>query len=204
MLICRDEASFVTPIANGPRFFNAFRLLHMMGDQQLVVTGSAAGDGVGAGASRSADGSKIQVLVYNHTDGSAANVAAGNIVSLTVNNLPFTGTVRARQYIVDYAHANSYRPWLAMNDPTKPTQAQWVTLRDAAELCYYDTTLQATAGSVTFTFRRLADRAHERRLMRLRAGAGRRYASAASRSINVRHAASWFIGSPPATAQPLE
>jgi hypothetical protein len=36
--------------------------------------------------------------------------------------------------------------------PAKPTQAQWVTLRDAAELCYYDTTAQATGGSVTLTF----------------------------------------------------
>lgn len=132
--------------------FNAFRLLHMMGDQQLVVTGSAAGDGVGAGASRNTDGSKVQVLIYNHTDNGAANPSTGNVVSLTVNNLPFTGAVRARQYIVDVAHANSYRPWLAMTSPIKPTQAQWVTLRDAAELCYYDTTVPSTGGSVTLTF----------------------------------------------------
>jgi hypothetical protein len=69
-----------------------------------------------------------------------------------VNNLPFTGVVRARRYIVDYTHANSYRPWLAMSRPARPTQAQWVTLRAAAELCYYDTTVQASAGSVAFTF----------------------------------------------------
>jgi xylan 1,4-beta-xylosidase len=131
--------------------FNSFRLLHMMGDQQLVVTGSATGNGVGAGATRSTDGSKIQVLVYNHSD-SAASPSTTNVVSLTVNNLPFTGAVRARQYIVDVAHANSYRPWVAMGMPAKPTQAQWVTLRDAAELCYYDTTAQATGGSVTLTF----------------------------------------------------
>ena len=132
--------------------FNAFRLLHMMGDQQLTVTGSAAANGVGAGASRSTDGSAIQILVYNHTDNGVADVTMGNVVSLTVNNLPFTGAVRARQYIVDSAHANSYRPWMAMGSPMKPTQAQWVTLRDSAELCYYDTTVQSTGGSVTLTF----------------------------------------------------
>jgi beta-xylosidase len=132
--------------------FNAFRLLHMMGDEQLGVTGGATGNGVGAAASRSTDGSTIQILVYNHTDNGAADASVGNVVSLTVNNLPFTGAIRARQYIVDYSHANSYRPWLAMGSPARPTQAQWVTLRDAAELCYYDTTAQPTAGSVTLTF----------------------------------------------------
>jgi hypothetical protein len=35
-----------------------------------------------------------------------------------------------------------------MGKPAKRTQAQWVTLRAAAELCYYDSTLQASAGSV--------------------------------------------------------
>jgi xylan 1,4-beta-xylosidase len=131
--------------------FNSFRLLHMMGDQQLVVTGSAAGDGVGAGASRSTDGSKVQVLVYNHRD-VGGDASTNNNVTLTVENLPFTGAVRVRRYIVDYTHANSYRPWLAMGRPARPTQAQWVTLRAAAELCYYDTTVQASAGSVAFAF----------------------------------------------------
>jgi len=132
--------------------FNAFRLLHMMGDQQLGVTGGTTANGVGAAATRSTDGSAVQILVYNHTDGGGANSSTGNVVSLTVNNLPFTGAIRARQYIVDVSHANSYRPWVAMGSPMKPTQAQWVTLRDSAELCYYETTAQPTAGSWTITF----------------------------------------------------
>jgi xylan 1,4-beta-xylosidase len=132
--------------------FNAFRLLHMMGGQELGVTGGKTGDGVGAAATRSADGSAVQVLVYNHVDGGKADPGQSSVVSLTLNNLPFTGPVRVRQYIVDKNHANSYRPWLAMGSPAKPTQAQWVTLRDAAELCYYETTAQPVAGSWTLTF----------------------------------------------------
>ena len=132
--------------------FNAFRLLHMMGDEQLGVTGGTTDDGVGAAATKTTDGSALQVLVYNHVAGGAADASTGNVVSLTLNNLPFTGPVRVRQYIVDYAHANSYRAWLAMGSPPKPTQAEWITLRDAAELCYYETTVMPTAGSATLTF----------------------------------------------------
>jgi hypothetical protein len=38
-----------------------------------------------------------------------------------------------------------------MGSPSRPTQAQWVMLRDAAELCFYETTAQV-AGSATLTF----------------------------------------------------
>jgi xylan 1,4-beta-xylosidase len=134
--------------------FNAFRLLHMMGDQQLAVTGGTIGDGVGAAATRSTDGSAVQVLVYNHVTGGAADPTQSTVVSLTLSNLPFTGSIRIRQYVVDAGHANSYRAWLAMSSPPPPipTQAQWVTLRAAAELCYYETTVQPTAGTWTFQY----------------------------------------------------
>jgi xylan 1,4-beta-xylosidase len=132
--------------------FNAFRLLHMLGDQQLRVTGGTAADGVGAAATRSSDGSAVQVLVYNHVDGGQADSSTASTVSLTLNNLPFTGSIRVRQYIVDRGHANSYRAWLAMGQPPRPTQAQWVMLRDAAELCYYETTATPAGGSWTVTF----------------------------------------------------
>ena len=71
--------------------FNAFRLLHMMGEERLRVTGGTAADGVGAAATRSADGSAVQMLVYNHVDGGQADASKSSRVSLTLNNLPFTG-----------------------------------------------------------------------------------------------------------------
>jgi len=132
--------------------FNAYRLLHMMGDQRLRVTGGVTTDGVNAAATRSADGKRVQVLVYNHMDGGQADSSTASVVSLTVSNLPFTGPIKVRQYIVDRNHANAYRVWLAMNQPQKPTQQQWVMLRDAAELCYYETTATPSGGSWTFTY----------------------------------------------------
>ena len=137
--------------------FNAYRLLHMMTDQQLRVTGGTTADGVNAAATRSADGRTVQILVYNHVDGGLADSTTFSKVSLTVSNLPFTGPVRARQYIVDRAHANAYRAWQAISSPPTPNQAQWVKVRDAAELCYYETISQPsgtspTAGAWTMTF----------------------------------------------------
>ena len=124
----------------------------MMGDQQLSVTGGTTADGVNAAATKSTDGSALQVLVYNHVAGGAADSTQSSVVSLTLNNLPFTGPMTIRQYIVDRGHANSYRAWLAMGSPANPTQPQWVMLRDAAELCYYQTTAQPVSGSATFQF----------------------------------------------------
>ena len=132
--------------------FNAFRLLHKMGDQQLSVSGGTAADGVDAAATRSADGSAVQVLVYNHVDGGQADASQSTVVSLTVNNLPWTSPVRIRQYIVDRNHANAYRKWMAIGSPANPNQAQWLQLRDAAELCYYETIAQPAAGAWTLTF----------------------------------------------------
>jgi len=130
--------------------FNAFRLLHAMGDQQLRVTGGVTGDGVNAAATRSADGHAVQILVYDHVDGGAGDSSKSAVVSLTVSNLPFTGPIRVRRTIVDRGHANAYRVWQTIGQPARPTQSQWVMLRDAAELCYYDTTAPAGA-SVTLT-----------------------------------------------------
>ena len=81
-------------------------------------------------------------------DGAQGDSSQSAAVSLTLNNLPFTGPIRVRQYIVDRNHANSYRAWLAVGAPPRPSQSQWVMLRDAAELCYYESTAQAPAGAV--------------------------------------------------------
>ena len=73
-------------------------------------------------------------------------------VALTLNNLPFTGAIRVRQYIVDRNHANAYRAWLAVGAPPRPNQSQWVMLRDAAELCYYESSAQAPTSAWTLVF----------------------------------------------------
>jgi xylan 1,4-beta-xylosidase len=133
--------------------FNAFRLLHLMGDVQLTTTGGVAGDGVNATATLSADNSAMQILIYNHTEGGAANSATSALVKLTVNGLPFAaGPLHVRQYVVDRTHANSYLTWTQQGKPAQPTQAQWIALRNAAELCYYDATVTPTAGAWSVSF----------------------------------------------------
>jgi xylan 1,4-beta-xylosidase len=133
--------------------FNAFRLLHMMGDTQLAVTGGTTADGVNAAATISTDGSALQVLVYNHVAGAQADPTKASLVTLTVDNIPFApGPVRVRQFVVDHTHANAYTTWVGMNKPPTPTQAQWSALRDAAELCYYETTASVSGGSWTVQF----------------------------------------------------
>ena len=137
--------------------FNAFRLLHMMTDTTVPVTGgiSAATDnGVGAVATLASDGNSMQILVYNHYNAFdnatwEAMSQESTLVSLAVSNLPFTPT-RVRHYLVDHTHSNSHTVWAAMGKPAMPSEDQWKTLKDASELCYYEATTSGTSWSVMF------------------------------------------------------
>jgi len=135
--------------------FNAFRLLHLMGDVQIATSGGTTGNGVNAGATvaGAGDSSALQILVYNHTDGGMASSTASTLVNLTVNNLPFaSGPVRVRQYVLDRTHANAYTTWVSQGSPARPTAAQWTALSAAAELCYYETTVTPTGASWSVMF----------------------------------------------------
>ena len=105
--------------------FNAFKLLHQMTDIQLSCTGGSFSGANGFATLRSDTGA-IQVMVYDHF--------GNNNVSLTVNNIPFSGPCEVQHFIVDSAHSNSYRPWIAMGGPNIPTVAQWQQLSNAAQL----------------------------------------------------------------------
>ena len=48
---------------------------------------------------------------------------------------------------VDPAKREQVLKQMSMGSPIRPYQSQWVALRNAAELCYYETTAQATGGS---------------------------------------------------------
>ena len=125
--------------------FNGFRLLHMMTDTVVPVTGgiaAATDNGVGAVATLAADGNSIQVLVYNHYNGFdiatwQTMASESTLVSVTINDLPFTPT-RVLHYVVDHTHSNSHTVWADMGKPAMPSAEQWETLRDASELCYYE------------------------------------------------------------------
>lgn len=133
--------------------FNAFRLLHWLGDVQIEATGGTPANGVNAVATLGTDSRSLQVLVYNHVSGGAADPTQSSLVSLTLNNLPFAaGPVAIRQYFVDHTHSNSHTAWVQMGKPAQPTQDQWTTLRDQSDLCYYDTNPTPTSNSLTLEF----------------------------------------------------
>jgi xylan 1,4-beta-xylosidase len=130
--------------------FNAFRLLHMMGDTRVSTSGGTTADGVNAVATVSSDGSAIQILVYNHVTGGAADSSTASQVKLTVNNIPGTGALKIRHYLLDRTHANAYQAWVGLGKPAKPSEAQWNTIAAAAELCYFETTATGTSWSATY------------------------------------------------------
>jgi xylan 1,4-beta-xylosidase len=130
--------------------FNAFRLLHMMGDTRIGSSGGTTSDGVNAVATLSSDGSAVQVLVYNHVTGGAADSSKSSQVKLTVNNIPGTGALKIRHYLLDRDHANAYQAWVGLGKPAKPSESQWATLSNAAELCYFETTATGTSWSATY------------------------------------------------------
>jgi xylan 1,4-beta-xylosidase len=134
--------------------FNAFRMLHLLGDVRLASSGGTVEDGVNVVATTAADGGAVEVLVYNHVNGGEADATSSDLVSLTVNDLPFDAeNVSVRHYMVDRNHSNSHRAWLDMGAPKQPTEEQWATLADAATLCYYEASAAVGAGgSWTVTY----------------------------------------------------
>jgi xylan 1,4-beta-xylosidase len=133
--------------------FNAFRLLHMMGETRVATSGGRTGDGVNAVATLAADGKALQLLVYNHADGGQAEPLDSSLVSVQFNNIPFaSGKVRVRHYLVDHTHSNAYDTFTQMGRPTQPTPSEWADLRRASELCYYETTITPKDGAWSVTF----------------------------------------------------
>ena len=130
--------------------FNAFRLLHMMGDTQLSVSGGTTNDGVNAVATVSSDGSAIQVLVYNHVNAETGDSSKASQVRLTVSNLPWSGTVNVRHIMLDRTHGNAYQTWVGLGKPAKPSQSQWTTIASAAELCTFGATTTGASWTVTY------------------------------------------------------
>lgn len=123
--------------------FNAFRLLHWLGATRVSVSGGVSDDGVDALATLAADDSALQVLVHHHVPGPTDAEAPNALVQLRIEHLPFvTGPLTLRHYVVDKNHSNSYTAWVEQGKPAKPSPAQWRELRDAADLCYYETVVE--------------------------------------------------------------
>ncbi len=149
-LLLKGDSSIPASFDVAKPAFNAFRLLHMLGDTRVSATGGTTNDGVNAVATVSTDGSAVQILVYNHVNGGAGNSANSSLVKLTVNNIPLTGTFNVRHYIVDRTHSNSYQSWVSMSKPAKPSASQWAQLNSSGQLCYYPTNATGTSWTITY------------------------------------------------------
>jgi xylan 1,4-beta-xylosidase len=119
--------------------FNAFKMLHMMGDTLLSVTGgSNASDGVDGFATVNSDGSEVAVVIYNFYTELSGN-AGTNSVDLTVNNLPLShGKMEVTRYLIDADHSNAYGVWQSQGKPARPSESQWDEMREAEILAVVD------------------------------------------------------------------
>lgn len=139
--------------------YNAFRMLHMLGDSSLSLTGGTTNDkGLNGLATMSLDKSKVQVLIYDHTYGSGSNpsyATTTDTVHLQIKNLPFLpGTIKVERYGVDKAHSNSFTTWVNQGRPAKPSSAQWDQLAADGELKLMEnaSTVAYNGGAFTKTF----------------------------------------------------
>jgi xylan 1,4-beta-xylosidase len=136
--------------------FNAFKMLHMMGDTRLALTGNTTGDanGVDGFATISSDNSQVAVMVYNFYKELSGQTAIDN-VDLTVNNLPLpNGTVEVRHYRVDSTHSNPYSVWLKLGKPQSTNASAMDQMRTASNLAemYTVKTITHSGGPYTESF----------------------------------------------------
>ena len=103
--------------------FNAFKLLHQLGDERLAVSSDSAL------ATRRSDGSLV-VAVWNYSPPEQTGQPKQVILSLR----GLRGHPKARVQIVDRDHGSPLATWEAMGRPKFPTREQQKQLREAARL----------------------------------------------------------------------
>jgi xylan 1,4-beta-xylosidase len=110
--------------------YNAFRLLHQLGDERLALASNSALNSASDSvlATRRRDGTLV-VAVWNLAPPGTAG--ADKNVKLTFRE---TGLSQATVSRVDSGHGDEHKAYLAMGSPRYPTEAQIRQLRAAAEL----------------------------------------------------------------------
>ena len=103
--------------------FNAFRLLHMLGNERIPAPSN------NALVTRDADG-RFVIAVWNYA--APEEAGAPRTVRLAITGLE--GPSHARVQVVDSQHGSALAAWEAMGRPAFPTRRQIQQLRDAAIL----------------------------------------------------------------------
>jgi xylan 1,4-beta-xylosidase len=132
--------------------FQAYRLLHWLGDFEIQSSGGTTGSGVNLVATCDSNNNKLQILVYNHYASISQSSAPADSVILTVSAIPWkSGTAMVEHYCIDTTHSNSYTAWVGMGKPSAPSNAQWDALRGSSQLERYDSTMTATLTGNSFS-----------------------------------------------------
>jgi hypothetical protein len=93
-------------------------------------------------------------MVYSHVDNTNGNSATQDNVTLNIT-LPAGWTnARAEHWVVDRTHSNSYQTWVGLGSPANPSEIQWTTIANAANLAHYDSasTVAISGGTYSKTF----------------------------------------------------
>ncbi len=122
---------------------NVFRMLGMMCDRRLAVSGDLAynfksicdsgvrgkNDDINALASKNAY--SMTVLLWNYHDRDIQD--DGPVVVVRIENIP-SKTAVVYHYRIDKTHSNSYEAWKRMGSPQNPTSDQINTLEKSGQL----------------------------------------------------------------------
>ena len=135
--------------------FQAYRLLHKLGvyeDSSYGGIAASATNGVSLIATSDSTNDSMQILVYDHYVSTTQSSAPTDSIILTVNNIPWApGPVHVEDFLVDTTHSNTYTRWVSQGKPAVPSNAQWDSLRLAANLAHYDSVITSTLTGTTFT-----------------------------------------------------
>jgi hypothetical protein len=127
-------------------------LLHKLGAFEISSSGGVStSDGVNLVATCDSNNNALQILVYSHFASQSTNSAATDNITLTVNNIPWTGSAKVEDFLVDTTHSNTYTTWVGQGKPATPSNAQWDAIRLSSNLAHYDSVATVTLTGNTFT-----------------------------------------------------
>jgi xylan 1,4-beta-xylosidase len=151
-MLCRGNYQYANSWDIEKPVFQACRLLHKLGDFELSSSGGVStSDGVNLVATCDSNNQAIQILIYSHFASQSTNSAATDNITLTINNMPWTGSARVETFLVDTTHSNTYTAWVGQGKPATPSNTQWDAIRQASYLAHYDSVATTPLTGTTFT-----------------------------------------------------
>jgi hypothetical protein len=138
-LFLRGNASYQNSWEIPKPVFQAYRMLHKLGDFKLESNGGTKDNGVNLIATSDSSNNKLQILIYNHYASDTQSSAPTDNITINVKNIPWaSGMVKSEHLVVDTTHSNTYTAWVKLGKPAVPSNAQWDALRNASTLENYD------------------------------------------------------------------